>query len=146
LIHRVLYTVFTTVAWYRLPMADVSFPLGYRTVSVPTLPASNSNGSQQLNRCSPLTHSLTHQPTDSSPTNYPAYNILHGPHRKHCSIIAVQLSWKHALVCEAVTQQRLVYSCYFRSRCLAMGLHATILKLTYRKKFKQYCTRMITLI
>jgi hypothetical protein len=30
------------------------------------------------------------------------------------------------LVCEAVTWQRLLYSCFFRGRCLSTGVHATI--------------------
>jgi hypothetical protein len=37
--------------------------LGFRTIPVPQLPASHSNSSQGLNPSSPLTNSLTHQPT-----------------------------------------------------------------------------------
>jgi hypothetical protein len=51
-------------------MADVPLPLGSRTVPVPQLPASNCNSSHGLNRSdrsNPLTHSLTHQPSRSTP-------------------------------------------------------------------------------
>jgi hypothetical protein len=30
------------------------------------------------------------------------------------------------LVCQAVTQQWLLYSCFFHGHCLAMGLHAAL--------------------
>jgi hypothetical protein len=42
-----------------------SLTLDFRTIPAPQLTASNSNGSQGLNRSSPLTHSLTHSPTNS---------------------------------------------------------------------------------
>jgi hypothetical protein len=43
----------SVVACQRLPTADVPLTLGSRNIPVPQLPASNSNGSQQLN-CSSL--------------------------------------------------------------------------------------------
>jgi hypothetical protein len=43
----------------RFSTADVSLPRGSRTVPVPQLLASNSNGSRGLNRGSTLTHSPT---------------------------------------------------------------------------------------
>jgi hypothetical protein len=57
----------------------------------------------------------------------PAYTSRHGPHRKHRSCVAVSNCCRENLiVCEAVTQWRLLYSCPFCGRCLATGLHATI--------------------
>jgi hypothetical protein len=75
-------------------MADVPLTLGSRSAPVPQLPASNSNSSQGLHRSSPLTSSVTHQSTRSTPlhstelqlkalhfpplhslTNCPGYNI-----------------------------------------------------------------------
>jgi hypothetical protein len=47
-------------------MADVPLPLGSRTIPVPQLPASDSKGSQGLNRSSPLTHLLS-SPLHSTP-------------------------------------------------------------------------------
>jgi hypothetical protein len=55
------------VAWSRSPTVDVPLTLGPRIISVPQLPSSKSNGSQGLNSSSPLTNSLTHQPTRSTP-------------------------------------------------------------------------------
>jgi hypothetical protein len=57
------------------------------------------NFSQRLNLSSSLTDSVTRQTTNS--TQLTLTNLLitsrHGPHRKHRSIIAVQLlPWKHA--------------------------------------------------
>jgi hypothetical protein len=46
------------VAWELLPTADVPLTLGFRTIPVPQLPASNSNGSQGLNLSSSLTNRL----------------------------------------------------------------------------------------
>jgi hypothetical protein len=46
------------------------------------------------------------------------------------------------LVCEAVTLQRLLYSCFFRGRCLATGLHATMLsvmEICSRQKSRLHC-------
>jgi hypothetical protein len=54
------------IARWQLRMADVSLTLDSWTIPVPQLPASVSNGSQGLNHNSPVTHSLTHQPTCST--------------------------------------------------------------------------------
>jgi hypothetical protein len=40
-----------------------------------------------------------------------------------------------AVVCRAITWQRLLYSCLFRSRCVATGLHATTYWKDYERKW-----------
>jgi hypothetical protein len=55
---------------------------GFPKCPRPQLPASNSNGSQQLNRSSRLTHSVTNQ-------LILVITFWHGPHRKHISSVAV---------------------------------------------------------
>jgi hypothetical protein len=55
------------------------------------------------------------------------------PHRKHhfqqvcyrCVLVEI-ICLATAIVCRAITQQRLFYSCLFRGRCLATGLHTTV--------------------
>jgi hypothetical protein len=59
--HSVYSHVFTSRCLVAAQMADVLLPLGSRTVAMPQLLASNSNGSQQLSPSSYLTHSLTNQ-------------------------------------------------------------------------------------
>jgi hypothetical protein len=76
------------VAWYRLLTADVHLTLGSRAISVPQLPASKSNSSQQLNCSSPMTDC---SPVHFTPLYSTARNSLivlliiskHGPQRKH---------------------------------------------------------------
>jgi hypothetical protein len=77
---------------YRLLTADVPLPLGSRTVPVPLLAASNSNSSQELNRSSPLTNSMTNQ---LNPLHYLSLialliTSLDRPHRQHCPSFVVQ--------------------------------------------------------
>jgi hypothetical protein len=58
------------------------------------------------------------------------------PHREHrfqqvfycCMRDCCGYYLSTAVIYRAITQQRLLYSCLFRSRCLATGLQATILK------------------
>jgi hypothetical protein len=59
-------------------------------------------------------------------TNCPGYNISSLTAQKTPLLIVVVQSflWEH--VCEAVTQQQLLYICLFRSTCPATNLHATI--------------------
>jgi hypothetical protein len=61
--------VFTAVAWWRLPTADVPFPPEFPNSHRSQLPASKSNISR-LNRSGPLTHWLTNQLL-----TFPACNI-----------------------------------------------------------------------
>jgi hypothetical protein len=44
------------VVWQRLPTVDANFTFGFRTASMPQLPASNSSNSQEQNRNSLLTN------------------------------------------------------------------------------------------
>jgi hypothetical protein len=73
---------------------------GFSNCPRPQLPAFHSNSSQWLNLSSSLTdwltHSVTHQPTNSKWLTQLSELISvllitswHGPHRKHCSSIAV---------------------------------------------------------
>jgi hypothetical protein len=66
--------------------------------SRPQLPASHSNSSQKLNPSSPLTNSLTYQPTNLLTHWLVLFTTSrHRPHRKHLSSVAVQLlPWRHA--------------------------------------------------
>jgi hypothetical protein len=91
----------------------------------PQLPVSHGNSSQELNRNSPLTNSLTNQlifillTPDSS--FFLRITTRHGPRRKRSSSVALQLL--HSCL---LAEQRLLYSRIFRGRCPAAGLHATI--------------------
>jgi hypothetical protein len=51
----------------RLPTADDPLLLDSLVLLVPQLPASKSSSSQELNHSKTVTHSLTHQPTHSTP-------------------------------------------------------------------------------
>jgi hypothetical protein len=83
------------VFWLRLPTEDVPLSLGSRTIPVPQLPASNRHSSQELNPSCYLFNSSTN--SADRLTHSPAYNIRHGPHRKHFSSVSVQLlPWKCA--------------------------------------------------
>jgi hypothetical protein len=70
--------VSSPVLSWRFPTADISLPLGSRTVPLPQVPASNSNSSQGLNRCSPLTNLLTNHFTPF-PGWRPLATISHQP-------------------------------------------------------------------
>jgi hypothetical protein len=69
------------VAWYRLPTG---------TVPVPQLPASNSNGSQRLNRSNPLISSLTNQLTPLHSTALHSINELNSVGRVTVSERTIQ--------------------------------------------------------
>jgi hypothetical protein len=96
------------IAWEWLSTVDVPLTLGFQTIPVPQLPASNSSTSQGLNRSSPLTLSLTTQLTPlhwlsliallitsrhrshrKHRSSVPIQLLLSGPHRKHHSSVAV---------------------------------------------------------
>jgi hypothetical protein len=98
---------------------------GFRNYPQPQLPASHSNSSQQLN-CISLTNSLT--PLTDSLTR-PAHNISSQTAQKPLFIWECNCCRGNMLVCAAVTWQRLLYSCLFRGRCLATGLHVTMCNL-----------------
>jgi hypothetical protein len=71
-------------------------------------------------------------PPSTGQSNWLSLTVLlitfrHGPPRKHRSSVAVSnCCCAEMLVCEAVTQLQLLYSCFFRGRCLATGLYAII--------------------
>jgi hypothetical protein len=126
--------------------ATVPVPLDSRTIPVPQLLATTSNGSQRLN-CSCLTNSLTHQPTLHFPelhctalplTNCPGYNISARTAQKTPFLVFVvqSLSWEHVCLRSRFLAMAVVYLLIPRSlpssgRCLwshyvATGLHVAI--------------------
>jgi hypothetical protein len=106
-------------------MTDVPLTLGPRTIPVPPLPASNSNGSQGLNRSRPLTHSLTHQlpPFRSTELNWTRFTPLYSlcsPKTDHAENAAL-------LLLRACVMRPLPRNCLcLQSHHLATGLLATI--------------------
>jgi hypothetical protein len=116
----------------------------------PQLPVSHSNSSQRLNLSSSLINSVTHQPTDCNTVritlqlavaNWPCLQHLGTDHVKNavpllqCNCCVCVCWGEHviitetlsAVVCRVITLQRLLYSCSYRRRCLAMVLQATII-------------------
>jgi hypothetical protein len=100
-------------------------------IPVPQVPVANSNGSQGLNRSSPLTHSLTHQSTHSTSLKSTALTELNpvgrvtkyrrGPHRKHrFQHYFIVASWPLR-----INGRCLIF--LYRGRCLATDLYVTIL-------------------
>jgi hypothetical protein len=69
--------VFTSRCLEATRKADIRLTLGFRTISVPQLPASNSSSSQGLNHSSPLTHSLTHSTPVHCTNSIPPQNGLY---------------------------------------------------------------------
>jgi hypothetical protein len=127
------------VAWKRLSTADVSLPLGSRTIPMPQLPASN-NSSQRLN-CS--SHLIAHRHTHSTVLNCTAlincsaYNILARTAQKtqflccciHCCVRSHQRGphRKHRFPASPLTEARNLPTngrC-FQSHFLATGVHVT---------------------
>jgi hypothetical protein len=92
-----------------------------RNISVPQLPASNSNNSQKPN-CSSRTNSLTYQQTTLPCMNCTALTLTNYlimlSHRKHRSSVAVQLLCVRNLL---PSSGRCLQSLY-----LATGLHVTV--------------------
>jgi hypothetical protein len=85
--------------------------------------------------------SLTHSPI--APTVL-LVTSRHWPHGKHISSFAASVCFRaNMLVCQVVTQWRMLYSCIFRCRCPATGLHATTLYLT--GKGVRWCTELLWL-
>jgi hypothetical protein len=88
------FCVFTSRWLVTASTEDVPLTSCSRNISVPQLPAPNSNSSQRLN-CSSLTNLLSHQPTlhFSALTliNCLVSNISAWTHRKHRSSDGVQL-------------------------------------------------------
>jgi hypothetical protein len=65
---------------------------GFPNCPWPQLPASHSISSQLLNRSSPPTNSLSHQPTlFTNSLLVLCITSQHAPRRKHCSSVAVEL-------------------------------------------------------
>jgi hypothetical protein len=88
--------VSSSVVWQRHPMTDLPLTLGSRTITVPQLPASNSNSSQRPNCSSPLIDCTPTNSLHSIVLNCTELTVLlvtsrHGPHRKHKSSIAVSI-------------------------------------------------------
>jgi hypothetical protein len=92
--------------------------------------ASATSFSQPLNLSVSLTHwltnSVTHQPANSIDSiTFLLTTSRHRAHRKHRSITAAQLSWKHARL-RIRYLATAVIQLFFRGRCLVTGLSATI--------------------
>jgi hypothetical protein len=121
------------------------------------LPASHSNSSQQLNHTGYLTHSLTHPPTNSlTPLTWLLTVLLimsqPGPHRKHCSSVAMHLllsaRMTYSIVaCAAIGTyhaENTIPLLPFMGHYLATGLHATILNTDYSEKCVWMCPHLFS--
>jgi hypothetical protein len=99
------------VVWWRIPAISSAFVLTF----LPAGDCLTTNSLLQLSTLSWLSLIVL------------LITSRHVPHRKHNSSLAVS-NCCHAdmLVCDAFTQWRLLYSCFFRGRCLTTGLNATI--------------------
>jgi hypothetical protein len=126
---------FLVVARQRLPTVDVPLPLGSWTMPGLSYQLLTVTEPQQFSDW------VTHQPTQPNWLNSRFLLLItsrHGPRRKHCSsdvFASVGMPrWSllshclaTAIVYKAITWQRLLCSCLFRGRYLAMGLHVAIL-------------------
>jgi hypothetical protein len=86
------------VAWQRLWTAEFPLSLGFRTIPVSQLPASNNNSSQRLN-LSYLTNAITHQPAVYFPALHSTglnYTALSNWTVKVNIIPPISSSWRQA--------------------------------------------------
>jgi hypothetical protein len=114
-----------------------AFPFLWVPELCPASP-SNSNSSQQLSPSSPLTNSLTHQPTDcNSQRQSQSYfttgdcwlarliTSRHGSRRKHRSSVAVKLGWPRDRYW-AIAYQRPLFSEPLLNSCCCTLVYFTV--------------------